>query len=110
MAVIDIPRANDRRLTFSLASGATDAQTIFFTLKYRHDVTSNDSGALIAKTCTFTPSGDSLTGYVDLSHDETDIAELYYKYDFKLKYTTGKIANIESGLIRIKERVTVREA
>lgn len=110
MAVIEIPRANDHRITFSLSSGATDVTNVYFTLKERGDIAQNDTDAVTTKNCSFTIMGDTLAGYVDLDHDDTDISENYYKYDFKLKYANGSLVNTNSGFIRITPRVTVREA
>jgi len=108
MEIIEIPRGNDYRITFSLSSGATGTTDVVFTMKLFSDVAQNDNNAIIAKAATFTLNSDALTGYVDLTDDETDVTEKAYKFDFKLKIS-GKYSNVSSGVIIIGERVTVRE-
>lgn len=108
--IILIPRANDRRITYSLSSGGTAITQALFTIKEIGDIAQNDTDALISTNATVNHVGDTLNGYIDLTHDNTDIDEGPYKFDFKLKSSTGTLVNTTSGFIVISDRVTVRES
>ena len=112
MALIEIPRANDYTLSFSLDEGASSVTKVFFTLKPLDDISQTDDDATVSKDLVsptdYTITGDTLEGTCILSHDDTDIPEGIYKYDFKL-VGASKFNNTNKGLIEITDRVTVRE-
>jgi hypothetical protein len=83
--------------------------TVFFTVK-DNLATSDDAGALIAKTVTSHSLPSQGQTIINLSNTDTNLPEGIYHYDFQTKDIADKISSTERGVFAVNLDVTKRTA
>lgn len=115
MAVsIDIIRGDDKTIimTFKNSSGVVidiSGYTVYFTVK--REITDTDAQAVIQKIILPAGHSDPENGRtsVDLTHDDTDLPEGVYWYDFQIKSPTGLISSTPRERLSISQDITQEE-
>ena len=84
--------------------------TIFFTVKNKFDISSNDDLALIRKDISSHINATSGQSQILLSSTETNIEGGVYNYDIQTKDSLGNINTVVKGKFTVNNDITKRTA